>query len=480
MRPLGFLSTTVRRRIGARLAWRLATLIGLLGVLVLATHGGSAQAATNDDWLTYGLNLAHTGFNAADPINANNAANLKEHWAHHAGGAINSQPIVDGALGLVFWGSWDGYEHATRISTNTTIWAHYLGTTFSSGCGPRVGVASTASVGTLNGAPVVYVGGGDSAFYALNANTGAIIWRTSLGSSPTHFIWGSPALFNGSVYIGIASLGDCPLIQGALYQLSAATGAVQHVFNVVPSGCTGGSVWGTPSIDTASGWVYFSTGNPGGCSSTETLADSVIKVYASNVSVTVDHWQAHTGDRADLDFASAPTLYSAAINGVSHVLLGIGSKDGSYYVLDRNAMSHGPIWRASIAAGGSCPQCGNGVIAPSAYDGTSLYVAGGNATLNGVACKGTLSALNPTNGAFRWRHCLIDGPVLGAVTVSGSPGVAFVGQGAYLMGISTATGQTLFRFTTLTSGSAFWGAPSVSNGLVFEGNQDGYLYALGF
>ena len=32
--------------------------------------------------------------------------------------------------------------------------------------------------------PVVYVPGGDDNFYALNALTGAVIWKTNLGTPP--------------------------------------------------------------------------------------------------------------------------------------------------------------------------------------------------------------------------------------------------------------------------------------------------------
>jgi polyvinyl alcohol dehydrogenase (cytochrome) len=269
-------------------------------------------------------------------------------------------------------------------------------------------------------------------------------------------------------------------VQGQLVQLNASTGATQHIFKVVPDGCTGGGVWGSPTIDTAGGFVYFATGNPGSCASHYT--EAVVKVFASNVSISVDSWQVRGSDKADLDFGSTPTLFTASINGATVQMLGIGNKDGMYYALDRNAMSHGTVWRANIAHTGNCPQCGGGTISPSAWDGTSLYVAGGGTSINGVSCAGSLSALNPTNGSFHWRHCLQSGPVLGAVSVSvsGSRGVAFVGQGTYLMGIRTSDGTTLFRFHDTNSGSNFWGAPAIGGSMVLMGNQDGNLYALGF
>lgn len=457
----------------------IASSLVMVCVLSLSMAGSATAGATSDpDWPMYGFNLARSGANRADSVTASNAASLKLHWTHHAAGSIFSQPVVSNSLGLVFWGSWDGFEHATRITTNATLWATNLGTTADSSCDPpHVGVASTATLGMIGTTPVVFVGGGNARFYALNATSGKVIWSTALGSSPSHFLWSSPAFYKGSIYIGNASFGDCPLVQGQLVQLNASTGAVQHVFNVVPNGCTGGGVWGSPTVDAAAGFIYFATGNPGSCTSSYT--EAVIKVSASNISTAVDSWQVRGSDEADLDFGSTPTLFTATINGTTHQMVGIGNKDGVYYALDRNAMNHGTLWRANIAHSGSCPQCDSGTISPSAWDGSRLYIAGGNTSINGVSCRGSLSALSPT-GSFIWRHCLGSGPVLGAVSVSGSPGVAFVGQGTYLMGIRTSDGATLFHYQDTASGSNFWGSPSISNGMVYMGNQDGNLYAFGF
>ena len=133
---------------------------------------------------------------------------------------------------------------------------------------------------------VLFVGGGNASFYALNALTGAIIWQTSLGTSPDNFIWSSPVYYKGSIYIGLASLGDCPEVQGNLFRLNASTGAIQNTFNVMPSGCTGGGVWGSPTIDASDGSVYFATGNNDACSSSEPYATALVNVQASNLANT--------------------------------------------------------------------------------------------------------------------------------------------------------------------------------------------------
>jgi outer membrane protein assembly factor BamB len=52
-----------------------------------------------------------------------------------------------------------------------------------------------------------------------------------------------------------------------------------------------------------------------------------------------------------------------------------------------------------------------------------------------------------------------------------------VGQGNWIIVINAKTGITLFRFLD-TSGQSFFGAASISNGVLYQGNTDGHLFAL--
>ena len=177
---------------------------------------------------------------------------------------VFSQPIVSN--GLVYWGSFDGYERATTTSGNL-VWQTNLGTTSPPDCTDpsSAGIASTATVTTDvpvgSATSVLYVGGGDAKVYALNAATGAVLWSYAVGPDSDWFVWSSPLVFGNSVYIGVSSFGDCPLVQGQLLQLNRVTGALQNTFNVVPNGCTGGGVWGSPTLDAAAGTIYFDNGN---------------------------------------------------------------------------------------------------------------------------------------------------------------------------------------------------------------------------
>ena len=446
--------------------WAMVAIFAVISIAlipsVLATHAASG------DWTTYMADNGRSGFNPNETIiTPSTAPNLKLKWIHTAGGDVTAQPVE--ANGLVYWGSWDGYEHATKLD-NTRVWSTNVGTTTDSSCSPpRVGVASTATIGTvtINGTAtsVDFVGGGNGKFYAINALTGSIIWQKTLGSPPSHFLWSSPALFNNSIYMGVSSLGDCPLVQGQLIQLDATSGSIQHAFNVVPSGCTGGSVWSSPTIDEAAGTVYISTGNQGSCSTSESNTIALVELSASDLSF-IHHWQVPASQQiGDGDFGATPTLFTTT-SGTP--MVGLENKNGLFYAFNRADIASGPVWSTKLATS-------RGSISTAAWDGHTLYVGGNGVTLSGTSCPGSVSALNPDTGAIKWQHCMKASPVTGAVIAV--PGLVILGQGTYLMVLDATSGNTLFRYNDTNSGSRFWGWASVSNGVLYIGNKDGRLYA---
>src|SRR5215831_18774617 len=75
----------------------------------------SPRFATSGDWPMYLAGPGRSGYNSAETvINKTSAPNLKLHWQYHSGGNISTQPVV--VKGVIYWGSWDGYEHATDLN----------------------------------------------------------------------------------------------------------------------------------------------------------------------------------------------------------------------------------------------------------------------------------------------------------------------------------------------------------------------------
>jgi polyvinyl alcohol dehydrogenase (cytochrome) len=430
------------------------------------------------NWPTFLASNARTGYNGAESIiNPKSAPTLKLHWQNMAAGAISAQPIE--ANGKVYWGSWDGLEHASRLSDGKDVWTANLGQTSGNCIQTPQGVLSTATVASLKiggkTTPVVFVGGGDVQLYALNANTGAVIWKTRLGTQPSYFLYSATAYFNGSVYIGVSSLGDCPLIQGQVVQVNASTGVIQHTFNVVPSGCIGGSVWGSPSIDTTTNIIYFATGNGGTCGQAEPLTDAVVALNATDLSLA-GSWQIPTSQQVnDGDFGSTPTLFTATINGTVHQMAGLINKNGIYYAFDRTNITAGPLWEDQLAAPISQRGTGNN-ISSSAWDGSTLYAAAAVTTINGMNCSGSIRAINPADGSYLWQVCL-SRSVLDPVTVV--PGLVELGSSTNIFIFDAKTGNQLFTFQDTNKKSVFNGPGSISNGVLYQGNADGILYAFG-
>ncbi|HLI74343.1 MAG TPA: PQQ-binding-like beta-propeller repeat protein [Acidimicrobiales bacterium] len=421
---------------------------------------------------TFRGDIGRSGFYPNETVlTTSNVANLRQRWTAGGGVSTFAQPIV--ANDLVYWSDWTGTEHATDLS-GQDVWTTNIGTTTppaSDNCQPsEAGPSSTPTLSTLGGTPVMYVGGGNAVFYALNALTGAVIWQTRLGTSPDNFLWDSSALYNGAVYIGVASYGDCPLVQGRLVQLDAATGTITDTYDTVPANCPGGGISGSPTVDTGDGSIYIDTGNPtcGG------LAPSIIKLDASNLSVMSSWTVPGAQQGGDADFIATPTLFTATVNGHATSLVGVANKNGVFYAFDRSNLGQGPVWQTRITTGSGNGDPAVGSIVSAAWDGSTLYVGGGNVSINGTNCTGSIDALDPATGAFVWRSCESN-HMFASITVV--PGLVIEGTlGSGVQFLDASTGATLFRYTGV---SQIQGECTVFDGVVYIPSAAGSLVAIG-
>ncbi|MGH2344463.1 MAG: PQQ-binding-like beta-propeller repeat protein, partial [Chloroflexota bacterium] len=218
---------------------RPSTFVRLCGALALIA---TLLLTTAADWPTFLHDNNRTGTNPDETTLApSNVAQLTKLWSYTTGASIAASPTI--VSGTVYVGSWDGYEYALDENTGSLKWRVFLGQTNGPDCQPAVaGVTSAATA--QNG--VVYVGGGDAYWYALDAATGSVLWKVFTGdNSPTsgHYNWSSPLIYNGNAYIGVASNCDSPLVQGQLLQVNLNTHQVVNTYNAVPNGQVGGGIW---------------------------------------------------------------------------------------------------------------------------------------------------------------------------------------------------------------------------------------------
>ena len=544
-----------------------ALVLGVAASVLTGANAGATAGASGADWPRYLHDDNGSGFASGSGITLANVARLAPvaGWPVRLGGPVTTQPIV--ANGLIYVGAWDGYEYALRAD-GSVLWKSYLGRTrnciFSDTVGNVAGVVSTAAATSeiINGTArsVLYVGGGGNldptgavipnataGLYALDALTGAILWRAALGSAPSRLSWASPVVYQHSVYMGVSSYDDCPLIQGQLVKLDARSGAIQQIFDVVPKGCEGGGVWGSPVVDEHHGDLYFVTGNARICSVlgpqwgryphtkrgtiaflvgllgiglallswrlplgrpvlalgiviavtglvagalyvvgptlsvARPYAISMVKLGAADLHLK-GYWHVTASDDTDHDFGTTPTLFSGTVTpgGRPRELVGAVNKDGFYYVFDRQDVSGGPVARIRIAhAPNSDPTKGSGSISPSAYDGRTLFVAGGLALIGDQSFPGSVSALNP-NDLVRptWQQGTA-GPILGAVT--GTPGLVVVGAGSSTLVLDATDGRVAFESKVNSAAkprpAVIYAAATIANGVLYQGDTYGYLYA---
>ncbi|HEV2953691.1 MAG TPA: PQQ-binding-like beta-propeller repeat protein, partial [Candidatus Dormibacteraeota bacterium] len=444
-----------------------ATTLAVLGSAAQIPGSERVSASNGIDWPMYGHDLSRTNASSEAILSTANAPLLQKKWAFLTGGVIAAAPTI--VQGVAYIGSWDGFEYALDANTGTFIWKTYIGQTSAPLClPPAPGVTSTAAV--QNG--VVYVGGGDSYWYALNAANGAILWRVFTGDNSAasgHYNWSSPTIYGHYAFVGVASECDIPLVQGQFLQIDLNTQQVVNSIPIVPSGQVGGGVWTSPAVDPSTNTVYIDTGTLHSASPSQTMSEAVLAIDANSL-VVKDVWQLPRSQAGiDSDWGTSPILFQDA-HGRS--LLAAINKNGVLYAFDRTNLHAGPVWQRQIMIGGDCPTCGDGSVSSGAFANGVLYFAGGNALINGVVTPGFVSAFDPTTGNTLWTH-QTDRPVIPALSVDNGAVLAI--EGTNLEVLDASTGIDLYDYATAGPG---YSQPVVWNGNVYFGGSDGTFYDL--
>ncbi|HEY2014383.1 MAG TPA: PQQ-binding-like beta-propeller repeat protein [Bryobacteraceae bacterium] len=374
----------------------------------------SSQAA---DWPMYLANLSHTSFTPNEiQINSGSLSQLRQMWKINVGATIASG--VTASNGMLFFGAWDGRFYAVNSTTGATLWSQFLGVSpdpADPSCGPGHGVSAQPVVS----GDTVYAAGGDSAVYALNRNTGDILWRTQLADPQAGgYLWASMTLSNNALYVGIASLTDCPLVRGGLARIALDNPAQPQIQYFVPDGSLGASVWSTPAIDEQAGLIYVTLGNADTQDAGSGIwGSALLALDAASLAVQAYFFRPIASTDDDPDWGSSPTLFQTS-DGQQY--LAANGKNGVMYVLHRPDLTL--VWQAKMATDCDSPELGCGSISTPAFDGHTLYSGAGQSDQSDAA-PGTVYAFDPVKQVPIWTHGAA-GVVLGPVTVT--PGLVFV------------------------------------------------------
>src|SRR5581483_7276853 len=95
------------------------------------------------------------------------------------------------------------------------------------------GVRSAITIARAGSRDLAFFGDQTGNAYALDAATGAVIWKTRVDAMPITRVSGSPAFYNGRLYVPVASgeegagsvpTYECCKFRGSVVALDAATG----------------------------------------------------------------------------------------------------------------------------------------------------------------------------------------------------------------------------------------------------------------
>jgi polyvinyl alcohol dehydrogenase (cytochrome) len=445
---------------------------------------------------------------------------LKLKWAFNLGGVTiaRSQPAVVGDR--VFIATQTGAIYALDANTGCTRWGFMTAGAIRSG----------VTFGDAGGTPAVFLADGGATTYALNAQTGELIWKVRPGDHYATSATGTPRFYKGVVYQPLASFeealggdpkAECCTFRGSVVALDAATGKkIWQTFTIPEApkptrkspvgtqlyGPSGAAVWSSPTIDEALGVLYVATGDNYSDPATNT-SDAIL---AMDLKTGELRWSQQLTEKdafntgcstpqrsncpekagPDFDFGQPPILVSL---GAGKRALVIAQKSGMVHAVDPDQKGKS-LWQTRAGQGSAL----GGSQWGSAADGKNVYVAISDVVIGGVADPkspmgfrltldpnkgGGLHALDLETGKIAWSAkptaCAADrtdcSPAQSAA-VTAIPGAVFSGSmDGHLRAYSASTGEVLWdtdtacEFPTVNGKPAHGGSMDAAGPAVVNG-----------
>jgi polyvinyl alcohol dehydrogenase (cytochrome) len=248
--------------------------------LALISGVGASGATLAQSWTSAGVDLSNSHYQAAETqISSKTVPNLKLKWQLATGGDVTAIPAVAGRFvyfpdsagniykvnaktGAVIW--------STQVSSITGVTGDYSRTT------PAI-IGSMLILGSQSGKLWDGVHDTRAKVFALDANTGTLLWVTIVDQTPQSMVTNSaviaPGGTSGIAIVGVTSNEELTSafvpspywqwnFRGSVLAIDVATGAIKWQTYTVPPGYFGGTVWGsTAAVDLSLNQVYVGTGN---------------------------------------------------------------------------------------------------------------------------------------------------------------------------------------------------------------------------
>lgn len=431
---------------------------------------------SGSEWNGWGADASNSRFQQNPGLSAEETPKLTLRWAFGFpfGNSSYGQPAVVG--GRVFVGADTGFVYSLDAQSGCIHWS------FRANAGVRT--APTVGPGATGGSYLLYFGDIRANVYAVNAETGALVWRERLDTHPIARVTGAPTLVAGRVYVPLSSLEEsgagnplypCCTFRGGIAAYDALTGRrlwksftvarEPHKTKVTSKGTqlwapAGAGVWSSPTVDLRRRAVYVATGNgytePADEASDAVLAydletgrrlwvkqvmanDAYVRdcpgIYRPNVPKDNKSETCPDDLGPDMDFGNAPILRQLA-DGKSVIV--IGQKDGHAWALDPDNKGE-VIWSRQVGLGWE--NGGGGMMWGSAADTRLAYFP-----VTRTDDRLGLAAVDMASGAMAWRA---KPPAGSGAPVTVIPGAVFLGSSTgTIYAYSTSDGRMLWSFDT--------------------------------
>ena len=428
-----------------------------------------------------GSGVANTRFQSAERggLTGPMIPRLKLKWAFGFPGvsSARSQPAIVGSR--MFVGSESGDIFALDAKTGCTYW------TFHTKAGIRT-APSVGPYKRANGSNgfAVFVADGSAYAYAVDTETGQEIWSRRMDDHIYAKATGSLTYYDGRVYVPVAGVGEegqggsskyeCCTFRGSLSALDANTGALiwksYTVDEPKPRGTSkdgvqlwgpaGVGIWAAPTVDPQRRRLYVATGNayadPNPKTSDAVVAfdmatGKIVWTYQPTVDVWVGGCKSGDGNPncptalgPDHDFSMSPVLAKRS-NG-SDILI-VQQKSGMAYAVDPDKEG-ALVWQYKTSDGS-----GLGGQWGAATDGRQVYFS-----VNGPnRSAGGMRAVNLDTGAQIWTkdaEARLCGTERGCSQAQGAavtaiPGIVFsVSMDGGLRAHAADDGTVVWQFNT--------------------------------
>jgi polyvinyl alcohol dehydrogenase (cytochrome) len=451
--------------------------------------------ASLPEWNGWSPGLTNSRFQNASSagLTAAEVPKLKLKWAFNLGDVTEarSQPMIVG--GRLFIGSSMGVLYSLDPDSGCTFWG------FRADAPLRAG----ATLGQSKNQEAVFFSDAGANVYAVNAQSGALIWKVRPVDHFATLASGTPRYYKGVVYQPFSSFEEaiaadpkyqCCTFRGSIVALDSATGnRLWQTFTVPETpkpthmsaagsqqfGPSGAGIWSSPTIDEQSGVLYVATGDnysdPPSATSDAVLALDLKTgnlLWAAQLTQN-DAFNSACGNPipgncpddhgADSDFGQPPILIGA---GPGKRELVIAQKSGMVHAIDPD--SRGKLfWQTRVGQGGPL----GGSQWGSASDGENVYVAISDLGLNAVpdpkSSKGYRLVLDPKKGGGLYALNVKTGKIVWSATatpcaasrndcspaqsaaLTAVPGVVFSGSvDGHFRAYAASTGKVLWDFDT--------------------------------